>query len=134
MYIARMRFWLVLLLTLSFSLQGWASARAASAPCPMGEGMAAMASEVAKGDEGHGHLNATDVASAAAVDDCCNDVATYLKTGQACKTGQDCQTPAVALIVHSAVGASTSHAVPVALSIASLPPALVAVWRPPTST
>jgi len=133
MYIPRMRFWLVLLLTLSFSLQGWASGRAASAPCPMDEGMAVMAAEFTKSDEGHGSFHPAETATTAAVDDCCNDMATFLKTGQACKTGQDCQTPAVALVVPHAAGTSTSHAVPVALSVASLPPALVAVWRPPTS-
>lgn len=133
MYISRMRFWFVLLLTLSFSLHGWASARAVSAPCPMGEGMAVMAAEFTKGDEGHGSLHPAETATTAAVDDCCNDMATFLKTGQPCKTGLDCQTPAVALVVPDAAGTSASHSVPVALSVASLPPALVAVWRPPTA-
>ena len=122
-----MRFWLVLLLTLSFSLQGWATARAASAPCPMEGSMAEFVPQVATGDDG------SLVSIAAAVDDCCNDMATFLRTGKACKTGQDCPSPAVALTVAPLGGTLASQVIPAALNVSSLPPILVAVWRPPTS-
>jgi hypothetical protein len=72
-------------------------------------------------------------ATATAADDCCNDMATFLKTGKACKSGQDCQTPAVALSAAADAQAGLSNTVPAALSVSSLSIAPVAVWRPPTS-
>ncbi len=125
LYIPRMRFWFALLLTLSFALQGWAAVRPSDAPCPMG-----MGTEMAAGMELPG-------AAAEFADDggCCNDMASYLASGQLCKTGQDCQAPATALLVVQRTTTRTvaSQSVPLARSPATPLPVANAVWRPPTS-
>lgn len=123
-----MRFWLALILSASFALQGWAATQAFDLPCPMEEEMAAaMAAQ----------LNASDQPSpeAASVDDCCNDMATFLLTGQACKTGMDCHAPSSALFQPLATRAAPvlSQAVPVASNPTALSALPGALWRPPTS-
>jgi hypothetical protein len=124
-----MRFWLVLLLTLSFSLQGWTSVRAADAPCPMETDLAAAMVLVMAASEG------AAMPPAASDGDCCNDMATFLASGHACKSGQDCKAPAAAVTLPLDPGASVAvaHLVPAALSPSVPKPVLVAVWRPPTS-
>jgi hypothetical protein len=68
-------------------------------------------------------------------DDCCNDMASYLASGQLCKTGQDCQAPATALPVvqRSMTRTVVSQSIPLAQSPAAPLPVVSAVWRPPTS-
>jgi hypothetical protein len=126
-YISAMRFWLAFILTASFALQGWAATQALDLPCPMEAEMSAAAAQV----HGEAQQSAGDVA----LGDCCNDMATFFLTGQACKTGQDCQVPVSALFMPLATRAAPmlSQTVPVASNPAALSTLLVAVWRPPTS-
>jgi hypothetical protein len=120
-----MRAWLVVILSLSFALQGWAAAASLSAPCPM-EAEVAMAM--------------ADMAADATADDpmagdCCNDMATFLQTGQACKAGQDCQAPLTALLLPlpEKTAVAVRQTVPVLKSLAAPSATVGAVWRPPTS-
>ena len=121
-----MRVWLVLLLTLSFALQGWAATLSSSAPCPMEAEMAmAMANTVAD-----------QTADGTIAEDCCNDMATFLLTGQTCKTGQSCQAPLAALLLpllEKTAVVAVRQTVPVLQSLAAPSATVVAVWRPPTS-
>jgi hypothetical protein len=123
-----MRFWLALILSASFALQGWATTRAADAPCPMAAEMAAAMGLVADASEGSG---AEPKAS-----DCCNDMAAFAFTGQACKAGQGCQAPtsltALPLLVALNPIVAAPHALPGALSPPVPLSLLSAVWRPPT--
>ncbi len=122
-YIAAMRVWLILILTLSFALQGWAAAQPLIAPCP-------MQAEMAMAD-----MAPDPTADNTMAGDCCNDMATALLTGQVCKTGQDCQTPLAALFLPRP--AKVAAAVRQAVSMAHKPMApsalAVVVWRPPSS-
>ena len=123
-YIAAMRIWLVLLLTLSFALQGWAAAQSSSAPCPM-EAEMAMADTAAD-----------QTADGGMSDGCCNDMATFLLTGQACKTGQSCQAPLTALLLslpEKTTGVAVRQTAPVWQSLAAPSATVAAVWRPPTA-
>ena len=121
-----MRLWLALILSASFALQGWAATQVLDLPCPMESEMAAA---MAQGD-GQVQPSAGD----AMLGDCCNDMATFFLTGQACKTGQDCQAPLSAMFLPFASRAAPllSHTVPVASTPAALSALPVAVWRPPT--
>ena len=66
------------LVSLGLSLQGLAGVRAAEAPCPMMQDAAeSTESSATQGDMSH---------------DCCNDAATFAKTGKPCKTDLPCQT------------------------------------------
>ncbi len=74
-------------------------------------------------------------ASPGAVPDCCNDMATFLETGQPCKTGADCGapvagTPPGGLLAAPALRA-TRHLVPAVVAPPSS--ARSAIWRPPPS-
>jgi hypothetical protein len=124
-YIAAMRIWLVLLLTLSFALQGWAAARSSSAPCPMDAEMAMAMADTPADQTAEGGMSG----------DCCNDLATFLLTGQSCKSGQACQVPLTALPLPLPVkttGAAVRQTVPVWHSLAAPSAMVVAPWRPPT--
>jgi hypothetical protein len=127
-YISAMRIWLVLILSASFALQGWASTRISSVSCDMGIEVAAPILM----SDGSAQTAALDVES----DDCCNDTATFLRTGQLCKTGQDCHVPVSAFLVSPPQGTATHLSLPV--PAASTPAELLAlpfaVWRPPTSS
>ncbi len=81
-----MRRLLALVLCLLIPLQGFAAPRTEEPPCPM-QAMMAMQPDI--GD-------AIDVTAQAddGMPDCCNDLATFEHTGQACKTGQACAAPA----------------------------------------
>jgi len=68
---------IVCLVSLGISLQGFAGVRAAEVPCPMMQA-AAESAESAAMPAGMGH-------------DCCNDAATFAKTGKPCKTDLSCQ-------------------------------------------
>lgn len=72
-----MRRLLVLVLCLLMPLQGMAASQAIEPPCPM-QDMMAMAYDASDMEGG-----------------CCNDLATFEITGQACKSGQACGAPAV---------------------------------------
>lgn len=124
-----MRFWLAFLLTASFALQGWAATQALDLPCPMAAEMAAAAP--AEQVDGQANQSAGNFA----LSDCCNDMATFSLTGQACKTGQDCQVSVSALFMRLATRAAPmlSQTAPVASTPAALSALSVAVWRPPTS-
>jgi len=120
-----MRVWLVLILTLSFALQGWAAAPSLSAPCPMKTETAMTTADMAPDQ------TADDTLSG----DCCNDMATFLLTGQTCKTGQSCQAPLTALLLplpEKTAVAAVRQTAPVLQSLAAPSAIVVAVWRPPT--
>jgi hypothetical protein len=118
-----MRWLVTLLICLSLPLQGAWSLAAPVEPCPM-EGMV-MASNSMVSDA---HMDAD------AVPDCCNDEATFLKTGQPCKTGMDCGAP-MASVPPGGLSAApalqtTRH---LALNVAGPPSsARSAIWRPPS--
>jgi hypothetical protein len=114
-----MRWLLTLLLCLSLPLQGAWSWAAPAEPCPM-EGMVMVSGTVAD-DTG-------------AVPDCCNDAATFLETGQPCKTGMDCGAPVASVPPGGLPAALALHAARhVAPSVAGPPSsARSTIWRPPS--
>lgn len=67
--------------------------------------------------------------------DCCNDMATFLLTGQACKTGQDCQAPLTALLLPQAEDVAAAVRQTVSMAHQPMAPSALAlaVWRPPSS-
>ncbi len=119
-----MRRLLVLVLCLLMPLQGFAAVQVASAPCPM-QAMMAMDSD------------ATGMVDSPvdAMQDCCNDAATFERTGQACKTGQDCTAPAAWMPPFPPVEFKAQAAQDLTAPVwRSLPPgATTRLWRPPTS-
>ncbi|WP_300653918.1 hypothetical protein [Hydrogenophaga sp.] len=117
-----MRRLLVLVLCLLLPLQGFAAVQGVAAPCPM-QGMMAMADE------------AGEMAESLAMDDCCNDMATFERTGQPCKAVQSCVAPAAGLPSFPSLVAQTPVTQdPQAPAWRSLPPGATSrLWRPPTS-
>lgn len=123
-----MRRFILFVLCLAVALQAWAGTQSRDEPCPMSAemmvDMVAMASAA----------GATAAEPGALGDDCCNDAATFAKTGQPCKSGQDCQAPALWAVP------VTPWAAPVApppalraAAVCAAPCGLSAlVWRPPT--
>lgn len=111
---------LVLILCLLIPLQGFAALRVAAEPCPM-QGMTTM------------DMGATDMADA--MEDCCNDLATFERTGQACKTGQECTAPAVWMPPLQSLEFEALAAQDFTAPVwRSLPPGATSrLWRPPTS-
>jgi len=110
---------LICLVSLGVSLQGVAGVLAVEAPCPMMQG-------------------AVDAAESAAMPadlshDCCNDAATFAKTGKPCKTDLSCQTLSQAL--HS--GYTLVLLAPTAESVLPFRDRVIRthdpspVWRPP---
>jgi hypothetical protein len=79
--IRTMRRLLVLVLCLLMPLQGFAALQVVNVPCPM---QAGMSMSVDMGDIG-------DLADA--MEDCCNDAATFERTGEVCKPGQVLHAP-----------------------------------------
>jgi hypothetical protein len=122
-YIAAMRVWLILLLTLSFALQGWAAAQPSIAPCP-------MQAEMAMAD-----MAPDPTADNTMTGDCCHDMATALLTGQVCKTGQDCQTPLATVLLPQPEKVAAAVRQTVSMAHKPMAPSAldVAVWRPPSS-
>lgn len=116
-----MRRLFTLLLCLSLPLQGAWSWAAPAEPCPM-EAMV-MASGMVADDTGSG-----------AAPDCCNDVATFLKTGQPCKTGVDCGAPVASVPPGGWPGAPALHSARHSTPAVAGPPssARSAIWRPPS--
>ncbi|MDP2017325.1 hypothetical protein [Hydrogenophaga sp.] len=115
-----MRRLLVLILCLLMPLQGFAALQVAAAPCPM-QGMMTM------------DMGATNMADA--MEDCCNDLATFERTGQACKTGQECTAPAVWMPPFQPVEFKALAAQDLTAPVWRSPPpgATSRLWRPPTS-
>ncbi len=79
---AMRRFLLSLLLCLGLSLPAWAGLLTAGMCCPSQSGV------VQPGADSPSHGDS--------LSDCCNDLATYLQTGQACKTGTAGSAPLLA--------------------------------------
>lgn len=119
-----MRRLLVLVLCLLLPLQGFAAWQVPASPCPM-QGMMAMADEV----------DGMAESLAEAMDDCCNDMATFERTGQPCKSIQSCVVPAAGLPSFPSLVAQTPVTQdPQAPAWRSLPPGATSrLWRPPTS-
>ena len=119
-----MRSLLVLVLCLLLPLQGFAAWQVPASPCPM-QGMMAMADEV----------DGMAESLAEAIDDCCNDMATFESTGQPCKSIQICVVPAAGLPSFPSLVALTPVIQdPQAPAWRSLPPGATSrLWRPPTS-
>ncbi|MDQ2640963.1 MAG: hypothetical protein M3Y79_10360 [Pseudomonadota bacterium] len=110
---------LTCLVCLGVSVQGFASVTALEAPCPMTQAGVESAEDPAmQGDMSH---------------DCCNDAATFAKTGKLCKTDLTCQSlsqaPQTAFnLVLFAPTAEPAVPIPERV-IRTLEP--VPVWRPP---
>lgn len=75
-----MRRLLALVLCLLMPLQGFAALQVVAVPCPMQAGMS---------------MNVDMVDLIDAMEDCCNDAATFERTGELCKLGQSLHAPAV---------------------------------------
>jgi hypothetical protein len=118
-----MRRVLLLVLCLLLPLQGFAAPQVAAVPCPM-QDMIAMTDAA---DE--------DADTAAAMVDCCNDLATFERTGQPCKSAQPCSAPAVGMPFFTpvAIRAMAQQAPPSPDEIRLPPGAAARLWRPPAS-
>lgn len=116
-----MRLFFALMFSIALAFHSVANAFTFDSPCPMEMGEMANGEMVQMDMSGGDH-------------DCCNDLETYLKTGQMCKTGQTC----------SSVGAALLSVIPIFAAISFetvFPPDIqpppfsvypIAVWRPPT--
>lgn len=119
-----MRRLLVLVLCLLLPVQGIAAWQVPASPCPM-QGMMTVVEDA---DEMAESL-------AEAMEDCCNDMATFELTGQPCKSVQSCVSPAAGLPSFPTLMAQTPVTQdPQAPAWRSLPPGATSrLWRPPTS-
>ncbi len=119
-----MRRVLVLVLCLLLPLQGFAAWQMPASPCPM-QGMMSMADETGEMEE----------SLADAMEDCCNDMATFERTGQPCKSVQSCAAPAAGMPTFPSLAARTPVTQdPEPPAWRTLPPgATMRHWRPPTS-
>ena len=103
-------------------LQGMAAWSAPDEPCPMGDMV--MTADTMSG----GYGDADDRA------DCCNDVLTFMETGQPCKTGMDCGAPAAHVPPASPWPTAAGHA-PERFAFTAAtppPPGHSTIWRPPS--
>jgi hypothetical protein len=113
-----MRTFVSMLICLALVFQSATHARALQPPCPM---------------EQSGHDADLSLTAGASQGDCCNDEDTVAKTGKLCKTGAECQSTSVCLLV--------GYFSPSLVVDTSAPPHFVArldpldsphsVWRPP---
>lgn len=119
-----MRAFLAFLLCLAVAFQGVANAHAFKQPCPMEEGMDVVAMDVV----------AMDAASAA--DDCCNDADTAGRSGEPCKSGQECGVAHAFMLVSHQLAARAPASCLIAPIAELAPPSFdpSAVWRPPTTS
>jgi hypothetical protein len=113
------RRWLTVLLCLGLALQGPAARALEQMPCPMEAQMQALL-----------QAGAIDPAE---LPDCCNDLQTWLDTGQLCKTGNGIHAPATWALLPGLVqiAAAASSSLP---ELAPLPDRRAPVarhWRPP---
>lgn len=116
----KMRRLILLVLCLLMPLQGQPAVAAEAAPCPM-QGMMDMDADTGPLTQG--------------MTDCCNDLATFERTGEACKTSQACSAPAAGSAPCCALVllAQAVH-LPAPPVWRTLPPGLpTALWRPPAS-
>lgn len=117
-----MRKLLTLMLSLALALPASATLSALPQPCPMHDTTSLSA------------VDETDMGMEEAATDCCNDLATALRTGKACKTGLECAGVAgMALPMLLTLSLTTNHVEPAIWFQTTPPPArLSAIWRPPT--
>lgn len=113
-----MRLIMATLMCISLLFQSTVSAHAYTQHCPMDDSGTVMTPGA-----GHSH-------------DCCNDAETAAKTGNRCKTGQDCQV-VHPLMLPATVTLSPAPAAPLLIPTAehrfpSSDP--TGVWRPPTQS
>jgi hypothetical protein len=115
-----MRLFLVMLLSflcIALPLQASATTTATGKHCPHMQDMAALSPA-----DSNNHP------------DCCNDAATASKTGQLCKTGQECSPPVTYMlpptIVLLALTSEVTQLAAIPVRTHTGPPS--AVWRPPT--
>jgi hypothetical protein len=121
-----MRRLLVLVLCLLLPLQGFAAVQGVAAPCPM-QGVMDMDVVDMAGE--------TTGAMADAMEDCCNDAATFERTGQACKTSLECTAPVVWMPPFQPAEFKADAAQDLTAPVwRSLPQGATSrLWRPPTS-
>lgn len=114
-----MRAFLTFLLCLAVAFQGVANAHAFKQPCPMEQGMDVVA---------------MDAASPA--DDCCNDADTAGRSGEPCKSGQECGVAHAFVVISHQLAARAPAARLIAPTGEFAPPSFdpSAVWRPPTTS
>jgi hypothetical protein len=119
-----MRRVLALVLCLLLPLQGLAATQLPAPPCPMHE---MMVLATASGD--------TAKTLAEAMEACCNDLATFERTGQACKSVPNCVMPAAVVPAFADLVAQSPVSLdPQAPAWRRLPPgATTRHWRPPAS-
>ena len=120
-----MRKLIVLLMCLALPMQVWAGMFSLPDPCPMQD----IAMTVPSGD-----AEAVDAGSIEPMADCCNDVATFLETGQPCKSGVKCGTSSVTLMpMDLGVAPPARHAEhPPRAGMLMVSVNRFAIWRPPT--
>lgn len=139
-----MRIFLTLIISITLAFQGVANAMTAEPHCSMGKSpMEHGGSE--KGVMAHGAAGHAEMMHAMHMDvemhmdmsqehDCCNDLETYLKTGQMCKTSHTCSAPGAgllaAMLTVSAAPFTTDFFPDISPSLRSAHP--IGVWRPPT--
>lgn len=114
---------LIVLLCLSLPLQGFAAWQAPASPCSM-QDMMTLSDE------------AGDTADILAMEDCCNDMATFERTGQLCKSVQNCVAPAAGMPGFSSIGVQIPVTQdPKAPTWCNSPSAAISrLWRPPASS
>lgn len=116
-----MRKLLTLLLSLALALPASATLNAMSQPCPMHD-----MTSLSAADE-------SDMGMEEAATECCNDLATSLRTGRTCKTGLECGGVAsMALPMLAPLSLAHTHVEP-ALWFQTMPPSArpSSIWRPP---
>ncbi len=117
-----LRRWLLVLLMLALPLQAWAALQPMPVPCAAMAGM---------DGEGGGAMSGGELA------DCCNDLATLLRTGHLCQSDADCGAPLPTAFAPPAAAAAALPATRERLMPAAAPPppagAPSAVWRPPSA-
>jgi len=126
-----MRAFLLFLLCLTIPVQGVAAAHAFNTPCSMDMPVIDLVAKD-KGAQEPGDQSMA-MADGAAGDDCCNDAAVVTETGHPCKTGQECPSGGLGILIRPTLTTSAlvvSQAFPAALLfIRSSDP--TSVWRPP---
>lgn len=114
----------VLILCLLLPLHGFAALQFVAQPCPMQQMMAMEDVDSAVAD-----------ALAQAMKGCCNDLASFERTGQPCKSAQSCTAPAAWMPPFQPVAfeARASHDLRASVWRSLPPGAASRLWRPPAS-
>jgi hypothetical protein len=115
-----MRRLIALILCLLIPLQGFATLKTASVPCPMQAGMSM-------------NVDMDDLTEA--MEDCCNDAATFERTGEMCKSGKNLQAPSSWMPPPSPMEFQAHATPPLREPVwREHPPGQpTRLWRPPTS-